>query len=223
MQNSFNIIEAFLQLVKNRFQLETQGGRSFTLKWTVSRRDALIIVDVQNDFCPGGALPVEQGDRIIPTLNKYIEKFKKAEATIFATRDWHPPNHISFKQFGGPWPRHCVRRTKGAEFHPDLKLPEDVIVISKATDPSRESYSGFDGTKLEQELKKREIKRLFVGGLATDYCVKRTVLDGLTAGFKTILLVDATKGINNKTNDSEEAIKEMIRNGARTITIQEIS
>jgi nicotinamidase/pyrazinamidase len=192
-------------------------------KLTISNRDALIVVDVQNDFCPTGALPVDQGDQIVPTLNKYIDKFRRAEASIFATRDWHPQNHISFRQFGGPWPPHCVQGTRGAEFHPDLELPIDVTVISKATDPSKESYSGFDGTQLEQDLKRRRTRRIFVGGLATDYCVKRTVLDGLGAGFEAFLLVDATKGINNKPNDSEEAIGEMIRNGAQMTTIAEMS
>jgi nicotinamidase/pyrazinamidase len=192
-------------------------------KLTISHRDSLIVVDVQNDFCQTGALPIDQGDKIVPILNKYVGKFKKAGAAIFATRDWHPPNHISFRQFGGPWPSHCVQGTRGAEFHPDLKLPKDVTVISKATDPSKESYSGFDGTQLEQDLKRRRTRRIFVGGLATDYCVKRTVLDGLRAGFETFLLVDAIKGIKREPHDSEEAIREMTRNGALTTTFTEMS
>jgi nicotinamidase-related amidase len=181
------------------------------------------VVDVQNDFCPGGALPVPQGDQIIPFLNKYIDKFEKAKARIFATRDWHPPNHISFKRHGGPWPSHCVQGTRGAEFHPALKLPKNVTVISKATNPYKESYSGFDGTDLEKELRDEKTKRIFVGGLATDYCVKRTVLDGLKIGFLTVLLTDAVKGIDQEPVDSEEAVREMIQKGAKTVTFSDIS
>ena len=180
-------------------------------------------MDVQNDFSPGGALPVPQGDQIIPVLNKYIIKFEKAGARIFATRDWHPSNHISFIPYGGPWPPHCVQGTRGAEFHPALKLSRNVTVISKATNPHRESYSGFDGTDLERKLRDGNTKRIFVGGLATDYCVKRTVLDGLKIGFPTGLLTDAIKGIDQKPGDSEEAVREMVQNGAKIVTLSDIS
>ena len=181
--------------------------------------DALIIVDVQNDFCPGGALPVPEGDQIIPVLNDYINIFKKAKANIFATRDWHPPNHISFKTQGGPWPSHCVQNSEGAKFHPDLKLPSDVTIISKATNPLREAYSGFDGTDLASTLKAQGVNRIFVGGLATDYCVKNTVFDARKLGFGTVLLLDAVRGINVRPDDVKEAIAEMVKNGAEQATL----
>jgi nicotinamidase/pyrazinamidase len=192
-------------------------------KLKINKNDSLIIVDVQKDFCPGGALPVPEGDRIIPTLNKYINTFRRANIRIFATRDWHPPNHASFKPFGGIWPPHCIQNAEGAEFHPDLKLPKEAKIISKATDPQRESYSGFDDTELEAELKRQGIQRVFVGGLATDYCVKNTVLDALKLGFEAVLLDDAIKGINKNSRDSDEAIEEMIRKGAATARFSEIT
>ncbi|HVO36911.1 MAG TPA: nicotinamidase [Candidatus Acidoferrum sp.] len=192
-------------------------------KFKISKNDSLIVVDVQKDFCPGGALPVPEGDKIIPMLNKYINTFRRAKARIFATRDWHPPNHMSFKPFGGIWPPHCIQNTEGAKFHADLKLPKEAKIISKATDPLRESYSGFDGTELDAELKKQGIIRVFVGGLATDYCVKNTVLDALRLGFEAVLLNDATKGINKSPRDSAEAIEEMIRKGATTTRFSEIT
>ncbi len=193
------------------------------MKYRIDKyKDALIIVDVQRDFCSGGALPVPDGEKIIPTLNKYIEKFSKAGALIVATRDWHPPNHMSFKDYGGIWPSHCVQGTLGAEFHPDLRLPREVKVVSKATSADKEAYSGFDGTNLERELKDAGIKRVFVGGLATDYCVKSTVLDALRLGFETILLMDAIKGVDVNPGDSERAIEEMIKGGAKRASLNDL-
>jgi len=185
----------------------------------LSKNEALIIVDVQRDFCPGGALPVLEGDQVVPVLNEYIKLFKKANARIFATRDWHPPNHISFKMYGGPWPPHCIQQSEGAKFHPSLKLPDDTSIISKAMDPAKESYSGFDGTTLAEELKKEGVARVFVGGLATDYCVKQTVLDAIALGFETVLLLDATRGINAKPRDVEQAIDEMAAKGVEKVTL----
>ncbi|RLI36059.1 nicotinamidase, partial [Candidatus Bathyarchaeota archaeon] len=142
---------------------------------------------------------------------------------IYATRDWHPPNHKSFREYGGIWPAHCVQGSVGAEFHPDLELPEDVIVISKATDPDREAYSGFEGTNLLEDLRSRGVRRVFIGGLATDYCVKSTVLDALRYGFETYLLVDAIRGVDLKPGDSERAIREMVDGGAKEITLSDIA
>jgi nicotinamidase/pyrazinamidase len=187
--------------------------------FSVGKTDALIIVDVQNDFCPGGALPVPEGDQVIPVLNDYIKIFKKANATIFATRDWHPPNHISFKAQGGPWPPHCVQNSEGAKFHPDLKLPSDTTIVSKAMDPLREAYSGFDGTELANTLNKQGATRVFVGGLATDYCVKNTVLDARKLGFKAVLLLDAIRGINAEPGDVAKAIDKMVKSGAEQGTL----
>lgn len=188
--------------------------------FSVGRTDALIIVDVQNDFCPGGALPVPEGDHVIPALNDYIKIFKKANVRIVATRDWHPSNHVSFKAQGGPWPLHCVQNSEGARFHPDLKLPSDTTIVSKATDPLKEAYSGFDGTELANTLEKQGVTRVFVGGLATDYCVKNTVLDARKLGFVTVLLLDAVRGINVKPDDVREAIAEMVKNGAEQATLE---
>jgi len=190
------------------------------LKIKVGRKDALIIVDVQKDFCPGGALPVPEGDKIIPNLNKYVEIFRKNGGKIYATRDWHPENHRSFKEYGGLWPKHCVQGTEGAEFHPNLKLPEDAVIISKGTDPLREAYSGFEGTDLKKKLKQEGIVRVFVGGLATEYCVKNTVLDAIKFGFETVLLMDAIRGIDLKPSDSRKAIDEMVKKGVKTVKLE---
>ena len=171
------------------------------MKVKISSKDALIIVDVQRDFCSGGALPVPDGDKVVPVLNEYIQRFREAGAYIYATRDWHPPNHKSFKEYGGLWPPHCVQGTRGASFHPDLRLPEDVVVVSKATEPEKEAYSGFEGTSLKEDLRRRGVNRVFVGGLATDYCVKSTVIDALKYGFETYLLMDAIQGVDVKPGD----------------------
>lgn len=196
------------------------GGAKVQFK--IDANDVLIIVDVQRDFCPGGALPVPDGDKVVPILNEYIKRFRKAGTQIYATRDWHPPNHISFKAYGGIWPAHCIQNSEGAAFHPDLTLLEEVKIVSKATDPSKEAYSGFDPPQLKVELERKGIKRVFVGGLATDYCVKSTVLDSLELGFETILLVDAIRGVNVNPGDSEKAIEEMIRKGAITATLTDL-
>jgi nicotinamidase/pyrazinamidase len=191
--------------------------------YKLDRTDALIVVDVQNCFCPGGALPVKEGDKIIPLINKYIQKFQKAGAKIYATRDWHPPDHKSFKEYGGIWPPHCLKGSKGAEFRSDLKLPEETTVISTGDKPYVEGYSGFDHTNLERKLKEDGVDRVFVGGLATDYCVKYTVLDAVEKSFETILLIDAIKGVNRKPGDAERAIGEMVKKGAKKATLSEIA
>lgn len=182
-------------------------------------KDALIVVDVQNDFCPGGALPVADGDKVVPALNRYIERFQQAQMPIFATRDWHPEKTKHFKAYGGLWPPHCIQETKGAEFRSDLQLPGNAVIVSAGMAPDEEGYSGFDGRDdrglgLAELLRGRGVKRLFVGGLATDYCVKHTVLDGLKERFKVVLLEDAIRGVDLQPGDSERAIAEMIRAGA---------
>jgi nicotinamidase/pyrazinamidase len=191
--------------------------------YVIKDSDALLITDIQKDFLPGGALPVEGGDEIIPVLNDYIRRFKDAKAHILASRDWHPQNHSSFNTQGGPWPPHCIQETSGAKFSPDLKLPERTVVISKATDPKHESYSAFDGTILASEFKRLGVKRLFVGGLATDYCVVNTVLDACKLGFETVVLMDATLGINVNPGDVDAAIDTIVANGAEQATVEDFS
>ncbi len=185
-------------------------------------KPALLIVDVQNDFCPGGALPVADGDKVVPVLNRYIERFKTADLPIFATRDWHPEKTSHFKAYGGLWPPHCIQGTKGAEFRPDLKLPADAVIVSAGMGPDEDGYSGFQGrdargVSLADLLRQRGVERLFVGGLATDYCVKHTVLDGLKEGFQVVLLEDAIRGVDIKAGDSERAVAEMVRAGAEKV------
>lgn len=182
-------------------------------------RVALIIVDVQNDFCPGGTLAVRNGDAIVPVLNRYIDRFTAANLPIFATRDWHPSKTSHFKDYGGLWPAHCVQETQGAAFHSDLTLGPETTIMSKGAAADEDSYSGFQardstGNNLADLLRQRGIERIFVGGLATDYCVKATVLDGLNLGFKVFLLQDAIRGVDLEPDDSERAVSEMRAAGA---------
>lgn len=186
-------------------------------------KDALLIVDVQNDFCPGGALAVTDGDRVVPALNRYIERFQKSRLPIFATRDWHPEMTRHFKAYGGLWPPHCLRDTKGAEFRADLRLPPNAVVVSTGMAADEEGYSGFDGrdekgAALAELLRAQGVGRLFVGGLATDYCVKHTVLDGLKQGFHVVLLEDAARAVNLLPGDGERAIEAMVQAGAEKIS-----
>lgn len=182
-------------------------------------KTALIIVDMQRDFMPGGALPVPNGDEIVPTLNRYIELSRQRGWLTIATRDWHPPNHCSFKEQGGPWPPHCIAGTKGAEFHPDLKLPEDVIIISKATEPDREAYSAFQGTDLLTKLKAFDAERLLIGGVATEYCVNETVRDAVQSCFAVYLLEDATRGIDPKA--ALEILESLKKMGVKLVSFDE--
>ncbi len=188
----------------------------------IDRKSALIVVDLQNDFCPGGALPVPEGDKVVPILNDYIKEFSSARAKIVATRDWHPVGHISFKEKGGPWPPHCVQNSPGAAFHPGLRLLPGSEIVSKATDPESDAYSGFQGTDLAARLQKLGIEHLYIGGLATDYCVKSTVVDALAAGFCVTFLEDASRAVNVKPGDGEAAIAEMAAAGANRATLKEI-
>lgn len=180
---------------------------------------ALLIIDVQNDFCPGGSLPVREGDRVVPVLNRYIELFREWKLPIFASRDWHPATTSHFRDFGGIWPAHCVQGSQGARFHRDLALPEETIVISKGLDPNRDDYSAFQaatesGMPFPAQLEAMAVRKLYVGGLATDYCVKASVLDGLRHGLEMILLEDAVRGVDLNPCDSAKAVEEMVRAGA---------
>lgn len=180
----------------------------------VAARDALLLVDVQRDFLPGGALAVPEGTRVVAPLNRCADLFARRGSPIFASRDWHPPTHCSFKQQGGPWPPHCVADTPGARFADDLRLPVSTRIVSKATTPERDSYSAFGGTDLEQQLRVLGATRLFVGGLATDYCVLQSVLDARAAGFEVVVLRDAIAAVDVQPGDGERAIANMKEAGA---------
>jgi nicotinamidase/pyrazinamidase len=191
------------------------------LALAIDKYTALVVVDIQNDFCPGGALAVSNGDKVVPVLNKYIQLFRKVGAPIFYTRDWHPRDHSSFKAQGGPWPPHCVQGSDGAKFHPDLIPPAPGEVISKA-DEKDEAYSFFQGTDMAERLRGQGITTLLVGGLATDYCVRETVLDGLKFGFRVYHLDDASRGVNVRPDDSDQALQEMVSKGAKRITVSDL-
>jgi nicotinamidase/pyrazinamidase len=182
--------------------------------------DALIVVDVQNDFLAGGSLEVPYGNEIIPVFNQYIGAFRTNGLPVFATRDWHPPNHCSFKAQGGLWSPHCVVDTEGAQFAPDLILPSSAVIISSATEPDKEAYSGFQGTDLDERLGSAHIQRLFIGGLATDYCVLSTVKDALDGAYKVFLLQDAIRAVNVNQDDGKKAEEEMTRLGAVPINYE---
>jgi nicotinamidase/pyrazinamidase len=176
--------------------------------------DALILVDVQNDFLPGGALAVAGGEEIVPVLNLYIGCFTRAGLPIYATRCWHPPGHCSFTARGGPWPPHCVQDTRGAALAGGLALPADSEIVSKGTRPERDAYSGFEGTDLAARLRARGVRRVFVGGLATDYCVLNTVKDAIGQGFGTVLLDDAHRPVERNPGDGARAVEAMRAAGA---------
>lgn len=191
-------------------------------------RTALVITDVQNDFTPGGALAVPAGDEIVPALNQYIELCHRAGILVIATRDWHPEHTKHFRSGGGLWPPHCVQGTSGAEFHPDLRLPPDVLIVSKGMDPNEDAYSVFQArtendTPFPELLKQRWVGRILIGGLATDYCVLSTVLDAARAGHKVTVLVDGVRGINVNPGDIERAFARMVAEGADFITLNRFS
>jgi nicotinamidase/pyrazinamidase len=162
--------------------------------------DALILVDVQNDFLPGGSLPVPAGNEIVPVLNRYLTLFHLHGLPVFATRDWHPPDHCSFQLQGGPWPPHCIAASQGAAFPGGLHLPPDTFVISKATTREKDAYSGFDNTELDSLLKSAAAVRVFIGGLAAEYCVLNTVKDALRYHYATFVLEDAIRAIDTSLN-----------------------
>ncbi|BBA36705.1 isochorismatase hydrolase [Methylocaldum marinum] len=174
--------------------------------------DALIIVDVQNDFCPGGALPIENGNAVVPILNRWIAAAVSRNVPVYASRDWHPAGHVSFRQSGGPWPPHCLQDSEGARFHPDLKLPDSTVIVTKGVRFDRDQNSAFDQTGLARHLRKAGIKRLWIGGLAEDICVLATVLDARREGFEAILIREATRPVTPR--GGEEARRKMQEAGA---------
>jgi nicotinamidase/pyrazinamidase len=189
---------------------------------------ALIVVDVQNDFCPGGALGVSGGDEIIPLINRYIALLRERGAQVIASRDWHPPVTSHFGEFGGVWPVHCVQGSSGARFHEGLRLPLDCVVFSKGMDPERNDYSALaarnsEGTLLTDFLWRKGLRRLYICGLATDYCILQTALSGLKEGFSIFILSDAVRGVDLTPGDSERAMAEMKAAGARLINIHRLA
>ncbi len=179
---------------------------------TLRDGDALLVIDVQNDFCPGGALAIPEGDKVIPPLNKWIAAARESGVPVYASRDWHPANHLSFAPQGGPWPPHCVQDTEGAAFHSDLKL-DGAFVVTKGTRFDKDQYSAFDETGLAEDLKRRGVKRVWIGGLAQDVCVKASAIDAAGAGFEAHVLPDATLPVTPE--GGAEAIEEMRKAGVK--------
>lgn len=189
---------------------------------TSTAHAALLIVDVQKDFCSGGALAAPGGDAIVPALNRHVAQARERGMPVYASRDWHPEVTRHFTAYGGTWPEHCVQNTAGAAFHPDLQLPPETIVISKGDDPDAHGYSAFEGhtaagKTLLDDLRERRIGSLYVAGIATDYCVKATVMDALHAGLQVRVLRDAITGIDVRPGDTDAAVSEMTHGGARIV------
>lgn len=174
--------------------------------------DGLLLVDVQNDFCPGGALPIDEGDTIVPVLNQWIEAAQAKGIPIYASRDWHPVQHMSFEGHGGKWPPHCIQDTDGAAFHPELKLPKNVVKITKGVRFDQDQNSAFDQTGLAEQLTRDGVRHLWIGGLALDVCVLATVLDARRLGFGVHVILEATRPVTPE--GGEEAIRKMKEAGS---------
>jgi nicotinamidase/pyrazinamidase len=187
--------------------------------------EALIVVDVQNDFCPGGALAVPDGDRVVPVLNWYLERAARSGIRVYASRDWHPAETAHFTTHGGPWPAHCVQGTVGAAFHPDLRLPASAAIVTKGIGVTDEGYSAFegrlaDGRALAVDLRAHGVTTVYVGGLATDYCVLQTALSARREGFDTVWLSDASLPVEVRAGDGQRAADAMAQAGVRTATLE---
>ncbi|HLI97440.1 MAG TPA: nicotinamidase [Candidatus Baltobacteraceae bacterium] len=185
----------------------------------IADTDALVVVDVQNDFLPGGALAVADGNRVFEPINRVMRRF----SYVVATRDWHPRVHPHFEEHGGPWPYHCVQGTPGAEFSPKLDLRHVDEVLSKGMHAHSHGYSGFDGTNLDERLRERNVRRVFVCGLATDYCVKATAIEAVQHGFEVTVLTDAIAAVNVKCTDEADALSEMAQHGVRFATTEQLA
>lgn len=183
-------------------------------------KQALLVVDVQNDFCPGGALAVAHGDEVVAPLNELIDEFLERGAPVYKSRDWHPPTTKHFEAYGGTWPVHCVQNTKGAEFHPALRDDPRIKVISKGLGDT-DCYSAFDETDLASQLHHQAVEEVIIGGLATDYCVKNTVLDALKHGFKVKALKNAMRAVDLQPGDGYRALEEMRAAGAEIVSTEE--
>lgn len=183
-------------------------------------RAALVVVDLQNDFCPGGALAVPEGDRIVPVVNALAQAFARAGRPVVATQDWHPPDHVSFRERGGPWPPHCVQGTPGADLHPELRREPITHIVRKAYRPDQEAYSGFQGTGLADLLRGLGVDEVYVCGLATDYCVHATAVDAARAGFRTTVVEDAARPVYPE--QVPERRKEWEQAGVRVVRAQDV-
>jgi nicotinamidase/pyrazinamidase len=181
--------------------------------------DALLVIDMQYDFLPDGSLGVPGGHEVIAPINHLLELY--SGLPVFASRDWHPADHCSFKAQGGPWPPHCVAGTRGAEFAAELAFPDDVIVVSKAETSQADAYSAFNGTDLARQLRERGIKRVAVCGLATDYCVLNTVTDALDEGFDTMVVPEAMRAVDVQPGDGMRALDRMVARGAVSVRLGE--
>ena len=177
------------------------------MKVTFQPNDVLIVVDVQNDFCPGGKLALDEGDEVVPVINAMIAQAQESDIPVFVSRDWHPRHHVSFDERGGPWPEHCVQDTKGAEFHPDLSVPDNAGLVSKGARFDIDQYSVFDKTGLVSELVHLNVKRVWVVGLALEVCVKATALDAVKNDYETLLVEDGTRFIDRA--DAEKTRAEL--------------
>ena len=190
---------------------------------TLTPNDALIIADLQNDFLPGGALGIAGGHEIVPVLLNYVRRFLARGLPIVLTRDWHPPNHCSFRDYGGPWPVHCVAGTPGSLPPTGFEAPASAVIIYKAIDPDQEAYSAFHRTALDRHLRALGVRRLFIGGLATDYCVIHTATDALSLGYTVCLLLDGIKAVNVHPDDGRLAEQDMLRLGATPVRLETLA
>lgn len=184
--------------------------------------DALLVIDMQYDFLPGGSLGVPQGDQVLAPINEAMARFAALGLPVYASRDWHPEDHCSFAARGGPWPPHCVAETRGAAFSDELALPADTVIISKADSADVDAYSAFNGTALADHLRQHGITRVFVCGLATDYCVLNTALDARANGFETVILPEAMRAVNVQPDDGERAIARMREAGATIASLADL-
>lgn len=190
---------------------------------TLTPDDALLIADIQEDFLPGGALGIAGGDTVLPALRAYIERFQAHGLPVFLSRDWHPPNHCSFTPQNGPWPVHCVAGTPGSLPPPSFDAGASAVIIYKAIDRNQEAYSAFQDTPLRRHLQALGVRRLFIGGLATDYCVLHTVKDARTLGYSVCLLMDGIKAVNLRPDDGRHAEEDMLRLGAVPVRVEDLA